>query len=283
MHEEINEHPIRHNEFTIGDLRTVDGMAANVDDMINRWQMLVDKIMASDETYIMEGCFIHAIDRYFDKSVYSIAQTLEYFKKVSEILLKAGTLFVYLRSEDVKATLEHVYPIRGQLWKNLIMMPIEKCFHIHEYKGEETIYESFDLYQEISDEVYNKYSGEKLLIETSVGAWGNSLQQILKHIGLIIIEAPVIDVQNLKMFCGKYSTACDSESIIEVKYDETHNNLYVVGFWSYMRLVPIASNAFVIESFPITLTFLKINSDTKIYVTGEYDWSIVGSILTKIK
>ena len=284
MHEEIAGHPIRDGEFTLGDTKTLEGMEINTMDMLKRWQTLTETAVESGETYIIEGCFILAICRYFAESAYTVEKTLEYFARVSEILAKADALYVYLRSPDVKASLEHLYPICGQWWKDLILTPGEKYFHITEYKGDETIYETWDIYQEISDEVFKKYPGDKLMIEAPVGSWADHPRKILKHIGLPYIGVPSVKVQAPEKFCGRYGAVIDSEKYeIEVRYDAANDLLYAVGFWPYMKLVPIAPDVFEMESFPIVLSFAGAKNKKEIIVTGEYDWDIVGNTLVEIK
>ena len=113
LHEDVNRHPIRHHEFEIDDCMTKEGMDINVKDMINRWQGLADLAVAFGGTYIIEGCFIHAIDRHFAGSAYNVEQTFDYFDNVSKILAKTGALFIYLRSPNVKLTLENAFNTRG--------------------------------------------------------------------------------------------------------------------------------------------------------------------------
>jgi len=283
MHQEIAEHPIRDGEFTMGSTKTLEGMEINTQEMLKRWQTFVDRIRESGEIYIIENCFLLSICRYFSGSAYTVEQTLDYFSRLSEILTKADTFLVYLRSPDVKSSLENAFIINGQWWKDLILTPAnEKYFHITEYNGDETIYETWNLHQEISDEVFKHYSGDKLMIDTPVNSWYNHPQKILSHIGLPYIDIPEIEILNPEKFCGKYSAIINGEkSELEIKYDSVNKTLYAVAFWDYMKLVPITQNSFEMESFPITLTFSNMNSEPVIFVTGEYDWKIVGNTLIK--
>ncbi len=277
MHEEITEHPIRNGEFTKGDLQTPEGMKINVDDMIKSWEALVETIVNSGEIYIMEGCFLQAICRYFSGSVYSIEETLSYFKCVLDILLKANTLFVYLWSPNVKTTLEHLYPIRGTWWKNLILKPEEKYFHMCQYTDEHTAYQTWELYQKISNDVFEMYSGSKLKIDAPVGSWNGHTQKIMFHLELPYLSLPPIIIENPQQYCGVYTKIVNDEKRnIEIRYDSLNDTLYAIGFWPYMKLLPKAINSFEMESFPITLSFNCNNSIKSVQITGEYDWDIVG-------
>lgn len=284
MHQEIAEHPIRDGEFTMGSTKTLEGMEINTREMLKRWQNLVDMIVESGEIYIIENCFFLSVCRYFAESAYTVEQTLEYFYHLSEILTKADTLLVYLRSPNVKESLEHAFTICGKWWKDLILTPSgEKYFHINEYKGDETIYQTWDLHQEISDEVFTHYSGDKLMLDTPVGSWYDHPEKILSHIDLPYIDVPPIKIQSPEQFCGKYSVVIDGEKeIVQIMYDATHKTLYAVAFWDYMKLCPIAPNAFEIESLPIVFTFSNVENEKAIIVTGEYDWGIVGKTLNKL-
>ena len=280
MHEEIAAHPIRDGEFTMGDTKTLEGMEINVREMLKRWQNLTDTIVKSGQLYVIEGCFLQSIPRYFAGSTYTAEQTIDFCSRVSEILTNADTLFAYLRSPNAKATHEHVYPIRGQWWKDLILTPDEKFFHITEFNDDETIYETLNLYREISDKVFTDYTGDKLMIDAPVGSWQDHPRKILEHIGLPYIDVPSLDIKNPDKFCGKYGAVIDGEiSEIEIKYDTTRKTLFAVGFWPYMKLTPISYNAFETESFPIVFSFTKNENKRAVTVTGEYDWNIVGNTL----
>jgi len=282
LHEEIAEHPIRKDEFSIGALNTQEGMNSNIQEMLNRWHLFVERVLASGEIFIIEGCFIHAIDRYFAQSACNIEQTLQYFSKVSDILLKVDTLFVYLRSQNVRKTLGHVFPIRGDWWKELILVPSEeKFFDITELQNEDSVYNSWELFQEISDKVYDIYHGDKIRIDVSVGTWTENPKKVLGFMGLPYIDCPNISINDPERFCGKYISN-DSEHQIEIMFDKNMNNLFAKGFWPYMKLIPIAENAFQMESFPITLTFLTNVDNNILFISGEYDWDIVGKTLKKI-
>ena len=283
MHEEIDGHPIREGEFEAGDLTTLDGMALNIEDMNKRWQHLVDTVNHFGGTYILEGCFIHAIDRYFYKSAYSAQQTLDYFDRVSNVLAQSDTLFVYLRTPDARATLANVFPIRGQWWKDLILSPEERFFDITEHKGEETAYACCDLFHAISDEVFDRYPGDKLLIHASNGSWPGYPRKIMRHLGLPYVDIPRVSLEAPESYCGVYSAVINgAEEKIEVKYDPMNDTLYTVGFWPYMKLVPITANTFEYESFPTTLHFSAADGRRTITGTGEYGMNVEGNTYTMI-
>ncbi|MFH2039341.1 MAG: hypothetical protein ABIJ65_07890, partial [Chloroflexota bacterium] len=65
LHEECENHPIRHGEFRFGELDTADGMELNRIGMLKKWMDFRDSIKSSGEVCITEGCLLHAYDRYF--------------------------------------------------------------------------------------------------------------------------------------------------------------------------------------------------------------------------
>ena len=290
VHEEISNHPIRSGEFEAGDITSAEGMDVNVKDMIGKWQRLIRAVDTFAGTYIMEGCFIHAIDRHFAYSAYGVEQTLDYFDSVSKMLAEAGMLYVYLRSPDIRATLENAFVSRGQWWKELILAPEDRFFHITEYKGDETAYEYWHVFQDISDKVFERYTGDKLLLNVPNGTQGALTRKVMNHMNIPFIDVPPVEISLPDKYCGTYSAVINGmEHGITINYDSVNKSLYAderfyedkKGYWPYVRLVPISNNCFKTESFPITLTFSEINNKHTVYVSGECGSSFLGRTLSR--
>ena len=282
LHEEVKNHPIRDGEFKKGSLYTLQGMDANVEDMYTRWVDFAEVISVSgDKSYIVEGCFFQSIIRCFLDSVYTTDQIIKYFDKVSNIIRSLDPLLVFLYRRDIKANFESVYDLRGEWWKQLILIPQEKgYFEHHPYVGDESIYAMWSEYQELSQAIFDRFGSAKLKIDTANCMWDDYIRRVVETVGLKYVPPPVSILDNPSRYCGSFVDKQGGENYaLEIRYDEERAALYCVGFWSYMELNPIGVDVFEMASFPIEITYEFIGDRKAIHITGTYDWDIVGRTL----
>ena len=58
LHEEIRNHPIRNGEYTTDSLHSEAGMERNIQDMFDRWERLIQRVLRSKCIYILEAVLI---------------------------------------------------------------------------------------------------------------------------------------------------------------------------------------------------------------------------------
>ena len=96
LHEQCENHPIRHNEFSFGALDTAEGMESNRIGMLKKWMMFRDSIISYRKVCITEGCFLHAYDRYFIHSLWDINDIVTYYAQVLEVINDLNPIIVFL-------------------------------------------------------------------------------------------------------------------------------------------------------------------------------------------
>ncbi len=107
LHEEMKDHPIRWasgGEFSVGDLYTAEGMAANIEDTYDRWESLIDEMTRKGGIYVMEGCLFQNIVRYFIPGGYPEVKIRAYYDRLFEILAPANPHIIHLYRPDVPAS-----------------------------------------------------------------------------------------------------------------------------------------------------------------------------------
>lgn len=70
LHEECQDHPIRKGEFSAGDIRSTEGMERNRLQMLSKWRLFSSKLQENNAICVLEGCFLHALDRYILQSIW---------------------------------------------------------------------------------------------------------------------------------------------------------------------------------------------------------------------
>jgi len=279
LHEEVERHPIRDGEFTVGSLHSAEGMAANVADMYARWARLTAEIEQSGRVYVMEGCLYSNIIRYFFDADYPLEGIREFYDQVTAITASLNPTVVFLQQADVRATLQRAFQVRGESWQRLILDPASfGYFAKREYQGEASIYAMWDEYQAISDAMFERYPGNKLKLVTSDGEWDRHLRRLTEYFGLSYQPQPESIAINPERYVGRYLVEPGSERAITFKVVDgvLHCQL---SWWSNMRLIPVGSDRFEALSFPIGFEFGFEDGRRSVKVTGSYDWSLTGKTL----
>ena len=282
LHEEIRSHPIRDGEFRAAPLDSEAGMERNMQDMFERWARLVRRILRSKHTYILEAVLYENIIRYFFVAGTPQEKVLEYYDRLMQILEPANPAIVFLYRADVRATLEAMYPQRGDWWKNLILDGSGYAyFRDRGLAGEAGVYAMWEAYQALADAAFQRFSGQKIKVDTTVGDWDQSIERTTNFLGLAYHSPKIFPITDPQQYCGKYAVQVDGEkSAIEIYFDGT--NLYCSAFWPYMKLVPLGRNRFEFSAFPVRLAFIKGPAGFEtVKVSGTYDWEIVGTTILR--
>lgn len=287
LHEEIKDHPIREEEFSIGNLYSEEGMDKNILHMYNLWESLVDKIEKSDKIYLMEGCLYQNIIRYFFPCNYPIEKITQFYDSIMKIIEKLNPTIVFLYRSDMRESFEKAFKVRGERWKNIILNKDNNGLYFtkHKYEGDDSIYAMEVNYQEIANEMFKRYQGNKIKIDTADELWENHMENITQFLGLEYNHEETMEIEYpLDKYCGKYSIRVNEyDHVLVIKSDSENENLYCqTSWWENMKLIPLGNNEFQMLSFPIKLSFQFHNDKKAMHVTGVYDWSIMGETMWEI-
>jgi len=284
LHEEIRNHPIRAGEFSIGSLCNEKDLDSNIQDMFQRWERLIRRILTSDTVYIMEGVLYDNILRYFYESHSSLEKITWYYDELMKRLAPAQPVVVHLCRANIRATLEALYQMRGEWWKNLILhMDQNQYCRDHGLAGEDGVYAMWQAYQDTAQKMFQRWSGEKIEIDTTAGEWESYIERLTQFLGIEYRPLTKIAIAEPEKYCGRYRLLLgDQLHTLEISFDGTH--LYCQAFWTYMKLLPLGRNRFIFSSFPIRLTFLEnsVGCIEGVRVRGSYDWEIMGQTLPRV-
>lgn len=275
LHEECTGHPIREEEFKAGNLCTWEGMEKNRVEMLQSWKKLQKKIEKEEKIYIMEGCFLHQIDRYLISSIWTEKEISGYYAEIVEILRPLQPLYVFLWRKDLRESFQLAFHARGSWWKNLILNEPEPVgyFQSHPYTGEESIYDSILFEQEQMDAVFQSLPADKVKLETSEETWNIYTETIMKAMGESYVDKRRVQVNPLP-FAGTYRS--QKGHTWRISYDAKKGLLYSSLFWPYMPMEIIKENVLELISFPVTLHFGENHSS--FIVQGDYDWDLNGLV-----
>lgn len=284
LHEECENHPIRHNEFSFGALDTPEGMELNRLGMVKKWMGFRDSIKSSEKVCVTEGCFLHAYDRYFIHSLWNEEEIVTYYSQVLEIINELNPLLVFLYRPDLRKSLEKAFIARGQWWRDLMLRrdDLHVYFKDHVYVNENSMFAAIEYEQMKMMDIFDRLQCSKLKIDTSGEHWDQYVQEIIRFLGLEYgkVDPPPID---LKRYVGTYrwQTGAENEEW-GIHYDDVNQCLYTSLFWPYMPMRCMADHVFELISFPVELHFQKDQDRMQFRVEGNYDWEYNDQVFIKV-
>lgn len=284
LHEECENHPIRHNEFSFGALDTAEEMELNRIGMLEKWATFKDSIRSSGKICITEGCLLHTYDRYFIHSLWNENDLFTYYAQVVEVISELNPIVVFLYRPDLRKSLEKAFTARGQWWRDIMLRrdDLHVYFRNHECIDENSMFDAIEYEQTKMMEIFERLQCSKIKVDTSEEQWDQYVQEVIAYTGLAYrnVDSHPFD---MKQYLGTYrlqNGAEDDEWII--RYDDINNCLYTTLFWPYMPMRCVAENVFELISFPVELRFQATKDSMQFRVYGNYDWNYNNQLFIKV-
>lgn len=284
LHEECENHPIRHNEFSFGELDTSEGMELNRTGMLQKWISFRDSINSSGKVCVTEGCLLHAYDRYFIHSYWNEKDIDAFYAQVLEVIKPLNPTIVFLYRPDLRKSLEKAFVARGKWWRDLILRrdDLHIYFKDHTYSGENSMFDAIAFEQNKMMEIFDRLQCSKIKIDTSKEHWDQYIQEIISFIGFDYLKVEPYPCE-MQRYLGTYrwqnGTEKDEWSI---HYDKINKCLYTSLFWPYMPMRSMADNVFELISFPVELHFENDINGMRFSVQGNYDWEYNNQLFIRV-
>jgi len=205
LHEECENHPIRHKEFSFEELDTVEGMESNRTGMLKKWMDFRESIKSSGKVCVTEGCFLHAYDRYFIHSLWNDDDIATYSSQVLDVINELNPVLVFLYRPDLRKSLEKAFIARGKWWRDLILRrdDLHVYFRDHEYVDENSMFAAIEYEQIKMMELFDRLQCSKIKIDTSEEQWDQYVQEIIAFLGLEYGKADSYPF-DMKQYLGTY-------------------------------------------------------------------------------
>ncbi len=284
LHEECENHPIRQDEFSFGELDTAEGMELNRIGMLKKWTAFKDSIQSSRKVCVTEGCLLHAYDRYFIHSIWNDQEIASYFSQVCEVIHDLNPLLVFLYRPNLRKSLEKAFIARGEWWKELMLRRDDRhvYFKDHVYVDQNSMFAAIEYEQQKMIDFFDGMECPKIKIDTSDEQWDRYAQAILSPLGSSYRKEEPFPC-DLNRYLGTYRWRNGTEQDEWViHYDETHQCLYTSLFWPYMPMRCVADDVIELISFPVELHFQEDHNGLQFRVHGNYDWEYNDQVFFKL-
>ena len=284
LHEECENHPIRQNEFSFGELSTAEGMELNRIGMLKKWMVFRDSIKSSGKVCVTEGCLLHAYDRYFIHSFWDESDIVAYYSQAVEVINELNPIIVFLYRPDLRKSLEKAFLARGPWWRDLMLRrdDLHVYFKNHVYVNENSMFDAIEYEQSKMMEIFDTLDCSKIKIDTSEEQWDQYVQEIISCFGSTYRNVDPYPC-DLKQYLGTYRLLNGAEDDQwNINYDDINKCLYTSLFWPYMPMRCLANNVFELVSFPVELHFQRNENGTQFSVHGNYDWNYNNQLFIKV-
>lgn len=275
IHEESLKHPIRDHEFEAGDIHTLEGMEMNEREMLSRWKTFSVSMQQNEAVYVIEGCYLHTLDRYLLQCAWSHEKIVDFLQKIATILSPLQPLLVLLYREDIFASYDIEFKKRGSWWENLISEPRDITGHSANILApdEKSIYLRTPKYQQYLRDMLPLLPIDSMEIETSEGRWDDYLANVMSRLHIQMPSPEILEPFDPKRFVGKYVNDIFRNPIL-IQYNPETKKIFMTFFWPYMELRFVGEDALELISFPAKLQFVFDEDKQYFTISGNYDWEI---------
>lgn len=224
-----------------------------------KWRQLSQALQTSDTVVILDSCLFGYLT--WTLFPYDAPQQdiHAYLAEVARIIHDNDPCLVYLYQDDVTAALRKICARRGggtadRLIRNATESAYGKHHGLQGFSGMASLWRD---YRAVTDDAFARITIPKLAIENSAGDWVSYQRTVLQFLGLpdaAFIDSPV---QHANRFAGEYYAQMDDAEASCIVLCENGELLLdrLPLVWPRNRLVPIAQNAFAVESLPFTVLF----------------------------
>lgn len=282
-HEEMEEHAIRWadgGEFKAVDIRTKQGMTRNIEDILDRWNRFLNRIIDVQGVHVMEGCLYQNIVRYFYDAGTSDDEIMEFYDRLMSVLERVEVHIVFLYPKDVKKTLDQAFVTRGERWKDLILKPEERGYYEkNKYIGDESVYRMYTDYRDLSNQIFERYKGNKIRIEVEgiKEEWLGHMKGISKFLGIDYFKLETISQIDREKYLGDLYKMSGEKTGLKILQED--QNLFLSTSWfKHMKMNCTKVDYFELSGFPIFLTFEFVEGKRRVTIGGNYGWDINGEV-----
>ncbi|HUH07435.1 MAG TPA: hypothetical protein VML96_06470 [Egibacteraceae bacterium] len=212
-----------------------------------RWGAFATEARRRDEVVLVDSCLYGYLTWTLFWHDVPAEEIARYVASVEEIVRPLEPRLVYLRQDDVGATLAAATDARANRHRELYIERAEVSPYGKRrgLRGFDGLVAYWEAYRAVADELFAGSAMDRLELASSIG-WQARRQRLLSFLGLPDAPPPCVD---LSRFAGSYEgTEVRLEGRDLFAYD-------LPDRWHRLRLVPLGGAAFEVESLPHRVVF----------------------------
>lgn len=276
-HEEESNHPLEYPHGDIDELATPEEIEQFMEVVPMQWAKFAERVLQSDQVHIVESYIFQDTIRILFQNNISDQKIIKFAQKIYEIIHPLNPALIYFYQQNVKNSIDRIWAKRGERWKSwFIQADSETQYAISRgLKGDVAAYQLWAEYQNIADRLVDIYPFSKLCIENTAGEWQDYRRQMIDFLGLQQYKIERVHQDDLEKFCGCYQ---GKDLTCNIYLED--GNLYYDYRWPKVRLLPLAENELLVESFPIKLVFIENEQGIeKLFFDGAEIYNVKGKEL----
>jgi hypothetical protein len=218
VHEAEMPHPI----FPEDELKTEEFLQT----MPGRWRDFLEKNRKNGSVAVVEaGFFNNLIETPFVDNV-DRKILIDFGMQIEAAVQPYSPVLIYLTKEDIPAALTQIFETRGEEFLDFVIEYTDNTAYAKRkgYRGQEGMVKFWVDFWSVLDEIYQKYTINKLAVENSEGNWEDDNQTILSYLGLKYFSDLVLTASEAQRYVGEYQITGSDQSW-RVWYDEATQQL----------------------------------------------------------
>lgn len=226
---------------------------------LEHWQRFADDAQSTDTTVVLESCLFGYLTWSLFPFDVPAAEIRAYVERVERIIRPCDPRLIYLRQDDLTASLARMCASRGgdveaKYVERISQNPYARRRGLRGFEG---MVEYWTDYRVLTDRLFAGLGFPKLEIENSAGDWPTYHRQIAGFLSLPAPREVVVSEDDLRRFVGGYRPADGEDGpACEIRLEEGSLFVYnLPDLWERNRLVPKAPNAFYVDCLPFDFTF----------------------------
>jgi len=279
FHEAEKPHPIRD-----WDVLLQDGIAEYISFSIKKWQSFVENAEDSNEITVFDAMLFQCMVEVLLRWDFPRNRIMDIVLQIQEIITRLDPVLVYLRHDDIAQATMKLRDLRGETneRKHIEWFENSRFAKVRGMRGPNGMAEFRQVYQDLTDNLFNRLEIKKLAIENSAGDWKQYYHQILGFLSLQRMDTKLPEGY-LNKFVGTFiGEEAQQKCVIEM---EDGQLMVSISIMFKSHLIPIGENRFYAAGAPIELHFQEDGSTVICSMEHRVllEWDLEGKILIKVE
>lgn len=93
---------------------------------LDAWSNFIQYVLITDTINIMDGCFLHELEKFYFRSGLSIEEIMAFYIQISEMLSRINAKLFYLQKADMVTSYKKAFEYREKRWMDYKLRQIER-------------------------------------------------------------------------------------------------------------------------------------------------------------
>jgi hypothetical protein len=254
--------------------------------MREKWVAYFDQVRSAPDVKVLEACFYNNLLETLLAYKVGWPQILQFADELLVSIKPLNPTLIYLVQDDVDKALEQNFKRRGDGFRNYVIKYATST-PLAVYRGWEGLAGMLLFWQafvSLTDELFTRFPGSKLMIDISAGDWENYYREVLNLLSIPLVpDQKIIDTE-VQCLIGIYKSKHSGQEFI-VRFD---SGKLTINIHSNERTNLVRRSEFTFEAegwpFEISFEYDELSGEGVLRIAGgDVDYlPLVGTVAEKL-